>query len=150
MLDIFCKQEILPSINGNMHVSLQDKSKFSLLGQYRACLGNGQVSFNGLEEDHLRMSHAYSIDEVSECHGQWSCGCLKLDGLLDQCRQTTIESDYWIELANESLDLHARGIHWIPKLHHIHWNKEIVSQCDVHVCKSDCLYCLVCHSSCIS
>ncbi|XWS22419.1 hypothetical protein CRYUN_Cryun29cG0032300 [Craigia yunnanensis] len=128
-----CLQEILHSINGNMRVSLQDKSKFSLLGQYRACLSNGQVSFNGLEEDHLRMSHAYSIDGVSECHGQLSCGCLKLDGLLNQCRQTTIESDYWIELANESLDLHARGIHWIPKLHHIHWNREIVSQCDVHV-----------------
>ncbi|XWS35057.1 hypothetical protein CRYUN_Cryun21dG0093500 [Craigia yunnanensis] len=128
-----CLQEILHSINCNMHVSLQDKSKFSLLGQYRACLGNGQVFYNRVGEDHLRKSHGYSIDGVSECHGQWSCGCLKLDGLLDQCRQTSIESDYWIELAHDSLHLHARGIHWIPKLHHIHWKREIVSQCDVHV-----------------
>ncbi|XVF29219.1 hypothetical protein REPUB_Repub15cG0101900 [Reevesia pubescens] len=119
-------QETLHSINGKMHVSLQDKSKFSLLGQYRACLSNGQLFYNGVEEDDLRMSHTHS-------RGQWSCGCRKLDGLLDQCRQTSIESDYWIELAYDSLQLHARGICWIPKLHHIHWNGEIVSQCDVHV-----------------
>ncbi|KAK8577722.1 hypothetical protein V6N13_027988 [Hibiscus sabdariffa] len=80
-------QEILHSINGIMHVSLQDKSKFSLLGCYRACLGYGQ---NGVEEDDLRNSCAHGVDG-------------------------------------------ARGIHWVPKLHHLHWKREIVSQCDVHV-----------------
>ncbi|XP_022761976.1 uncharacterized protein LOC111307907 isoform X2 [Durio zibethinus] len=121
-------QEILHSINGNMHVSLQGKSKFSLLGQYRPCLSNGQVFYNGAEEDDVRKSCAHSIDDVSEC-----CGCLKLDGLLDQCRQTSIENDYWIELAYDSLHLNAWGICWIPKLHHIHWNREILSQFDDHV-----------------
>ncbi|KAK8560796.1 hypothetical protein V6N13_026231 [Hibiscus sabdariffa] len=123
-------QEILHSINGNMHVSLQDKSKFSLLGWYRACLGYGQ---NGVEEDDLRNSRAHGVDGVSEFSGQLSCGCLKFVCMLGQCRQTSIESSYWIELAYDPLCLQAKGIHWVPKLHHLHWKREIVSQCDIHV-----------------
>ncbi|TYI66443.1 hypothetical protein E1A91_D09G224200v1 [Gossypium mustelinum] len=125
-----CLQEILHSINGNMHVSLQDKSKFSLLGQYGACINYGQ---NGVEEDDLRKTCTHGVDRVCKCYGQWSCGCLKFDGFLGQCRQVSMESNYWIELAYDSLRLQARGIHWVPKLHHLHWKKEIVSQCDVHV-----------------
>ncbi|KAK8599736.1 hypothetical protein V6N12_049609 [Hibiscus sabdariffa] len=125
-----CLQEILHSINGNMHISLQDKSKFCLLGQYRACLGYGQ---NGVHGDDIRSSCAHSVDGVSEYCGQWTCGCLKFDGVLGQCRQTSIESSYWFELAYDSLRLQAKGIHWVPKLHHLHWKREIVSQCDVHV-----------------
>ncbi|XP_039062239.1 uncharacterized protein LOC120206726 [Hibiscus syriacus] len=123
-------QEILHSINGNMHVSLQDKSKFSLLGQYRSCLGHGQ---NGVEEDDMRSFGAHGVDGVSKCCGQRSCGCLKFDGVLGQSRQTSRESSYWIELAYDSLHLQAKGIHWVPKLHHIHWKREIMYQCDVHV-----------------
>ncbi|KAB2067227.1 hypothetical protein ES319_A09G212600v1 [Gossypium barbadense] len=125
-----CLQEILHSINGNMHVSLQDKSKFSLLGQYGACINYGQ---NGVEEDDLRKTCTHGVDGVCECYGQWRCGCLKNNGFLGQCRQVSMESNYWIELAYDSLRLQARGIHWVPKLHHLHWKKEIVSQCDVHV-----------------
>ncbi|KAG4184944.1 hypothetical protein ERO13_A09G201700v2 [Gossypium hirsutum] len=125
-----CLQEILHSINGNMHVSLQDKSKFSLLGQYGACINYGQ---NGVEEDDLRKTCTHGVDGVCECYGQWRCGCLKNNGFLGQCRQVSKESNYWIELAYDSLRLQARGIHWVPKLHHLHWKKEIVSQCDVHV-----------------
>lgn len=148
-MDIFCKQEILHSINGNMHASLNDKSKFSLLGQ---CISNGQVFFNGVEEGDLRKSHthSHSVDGITKCCGQWSSGCSNLSWLLDQCGQTYIENDYLIELAYESFHLRATGICWIPKLHHIHWKGEIVSQCDVHVCKSDCLYWLDGHLSCIS
>ncbi|KAE8728058.1 N-acetylglucosaminyl transferase component family protein / Gpi1 family protein, putative isoform 2 [Hibiscus syriacus] len=113
-----------------MHVSLQDKSKFSLLGQYRACLRYGQ---KGVEEDDLRNSCAHGVDGVSECSGRRSRGCLKFDGILGQRRQTSKESSYWIELAYDSLRLQAKGIHWVPKLHHLHWKREIVSQCDVHV-----------------
>ncbi|PPD90981.1 hypothetical protein GOBAR_DD12099 [Gossypium barbadense] len=114
-----------------MHESLQDKSKFSLLGQYEACINYGQ---NGVEEDDLRKTcTTHGVDGVCECYGQWSCGCLKFDGFLGQCRQVCMESKYWIKLAYESLRLQARGIHWVPKLHHLHWKKEIVSQCDVHV-----------------
>ncbi|XP_039050537.1 uncharacterized protein LOC120191692 isoform X2 [Hibiscus syriacus] len=126
----FGLQEILDSINGNMHVSLQDKSKFSLLGQYRACLGYGQ---NRVEEHDMRSSCAHGVDEVSKCCGQWSCGCLKFDGVLGQCKQTSTECSYWIELAYDSLRLQAKGIHWVPKLRHLHWKREIVFQCDVHV-----------------
>lgn len=140
-LDFFfpCKQEILHSINGSMHVSLQDKTKFSLLGQYGACINYGQ---NGVEEDVMRKTSTHGVDGVCKCYGQWSCGCLKFDGFLGQCRQASMESNYWIELAYDSLRLQARGIHWVPKLHHLHWKKEIVSQCDVHVRNSDCFYCL--------
>ncbi|XP_022722847.1 phosphatidylinositol N-acetylglucosaminyltransferase subunit GPI1-like isoform X2 [Durio zibethinus] len=125
--------EILHSTNGNMHVSLQDKSKFSLLGQCRACLSNGQVFYEGVEEDDLRKSGTYSVDGITECCRQWSSGCCNLDGLLEQCRQTCIESDYWIELTYDSFHLPAWGVCWIPKLHHIHWNGELVSHCDIHV-----------------
>ncbi|KAK8276149.1 hypothetical protein V6Z11_D10G181500 [Gossypium hirsutum] len=114
-----------------MHESLQDKSKFSLLGQYEACINYGQ---NGVEEDDLRKTcTTHGVDGVCECYGQWSCRCLKFDGFLGQCRQVCMESKYWIKLAYESLRLQAWGIHWVPKLHHLHWKKEIVSQCDVHV-----------------
>ncbi|MBA0768271.1 hypothetical protein Gotri_017086, partial [Gossypium trilobum] len=85
------------------------------------------------EEDDLRKTCTHGVDRVCKCYGQWSCGCLKFDGFLGQCRQVSMESNYWIELAYDSLRLQARGIHWVPKLHHLHWKKEIVSQCDVHV-----------------
>ncbi|XVF87545.1 hypothetical protein PTKIN_Ptkin18bG0128900 [Pterospermum kingtungense] len=123
-------QEVLHSINGNLHASLNDKSKFSLLGR---CLSNDQVFYNGVEEDGLRKSHTHSVYGITKCGGQWSCGCRNLDWLLEQCGQTSVESDYLIELAYESFHLHATGIPWIPKLRHIHWDGEIVSQCDVHV-----------------
>ncbi|KAK6255082.1 hypothetical protein SCA6_016387 [Theobroma cacao] len=126
-------QEILHSINGNMHESLQDKSKFSLLGHHRACLSSGHVFCNGVEEEDLRKSSAYRADGTSRCCGQWSCGCIKLDSLLDECKQMSMESNYWIELAYDSLHVHARDIRWIPKLHRIHWNGETVARCDVHV-----------------
>ncbi|OMO97945.1 N-acetylglucosaminyl transferase component [Corchorus capsularis] len=122
-------QEILHSINGNMHVSLQDKSKFCLLGQSRGSLSNGQVFCNGMQEDDLRKSS----DGLTGCCRQWSYGCLKLDGLLEQCRQMSTGRDYWLELTYDSHDLHAREIRWIPKVHHIHWNSVLVSRCDVHV-----------------
>ncbi|TYI61586.1 hypothetical protein E1A91_D10G182800v1 [Gossypium mustelinum] len=71
-----------------MHESLQDKSKFSLLGQYEACINYGQ---NGVEEDDLRKTcTTHGVDGVCECYGQWSCGCLKFDGFLGQCRQVIL------------------------------------------------------------
>lgn len=113
-----------------MPVLLQDRSKFSVLGQCEANIrGNGHFPSVGMEENDRRKSSTYGI--ASAVDGQWSCGCHELDGLLG-----SIGSSYWIRLVYDSNEQHGGGVVWIPKLQHIHWNGQIVSQCDVHVCKS--------------
>jgi phosphatidylinositol glycan class Q protein len=36
----------------------------------------------------------------------------------------------------DSFEEYGTGIDWVPKLHHLHSNGQIVSHCDVHGCKS--------------
>ncbi|KAL0714643.1 hypothetical protein Bca4012_021622 [Brassica carinata] len=51
-----------------------------------------------------------------------SYGFHKVDGLLEDS-----VSSYWIHMVHDSSS--ERGI----RMHHIHWNGDVVSQCDVHV-----------------
>lgn len=156
-------QEVLHATNGKMPMFLQDKSKFSLLGQCASCLGgNGKMLNVGMEEDNWKKSSAHDIafgtntkNICGENYGRSSCGCHMLNGLVEHCRQASVESRQWIQLAYDSCEHYGRDIHWVPKLHHIHWNGHIVSHCDVHVCKSYililcdfvliciCLHCLI-------
>lgn len=141
---VSCYQDILCETNGRMSVFLQDKSVFSLLGQCAACpSGNGQLLKVKTEDDAQRKFCNHGTACVRNRQGtcrerneQWSCGCEKLSGSLEKHRQTAGESNHWIQVMCDSREIYGRDIHWIPKLHLIHWNGKIVSQCDAHVCKS--------------
>ncbi|KAK9290712.1 hypothetical protein L1049_008886 [Liquidambar formosana] len=134
-------QGIFHSTNGNMPVFLQDKSMFSILGHCAMDISsNGQLPRVGMEEDdQIKTSicdnqcQQNSQDLFGENYGRWSCGCHKLNGLLEQCRQVSIENDNWVQLIYDSHEHCRRNLHWIPKLHHIHWNGQIVFHCDLHV-----------------
>lgn len=119
-----CFQGILHDTNGKMPVLLQDRSKLCLLGQFASDVGsrNAKLFEVGTEED-------------DQCESS-SCGCHKLSGSLEQCRQIFVGNSYWIQMLCDRREQFGKDITWIPKLHHIHWNGEIVSRCDVHVCKS--------------
>ncbi|TXG55787.1 hypothetical protein EZV62_017100 [Acer yangbiense] len=132
---------ILSETNGSMSAYLQDKSMFSLLGQCAAYpSGNDQLLKIKTEDDDQRKScnHgtacAWNMQDMSrERNEQWSCGCYKVNGSLEKHRRTAAESNHWIQMICDSHRIYGRNINWIPKLHHIHWNGKIVSQCDVHV-----------------
>ncbi|GAV82790.1 Gpi1 domain-containing protein [Cephalotus follicularis] len=135
------EQEILHDTNGMMPMFLQNKSKFSLLGQCAANIrGTGHLLSNGIEENERRKSSNSVITSASDeqdlsrkNRGQWICGCHELHGLLVKSRQASIGSSHWIHLVYDCHEQFGREVLWIPKLQHIHWNKQIVSQCDVHV-----------------
>ncbi|PON36418.1 hypothetical protein PanWU01x14_328580 [Parasponia andersonii] len=121
-------QGILHETNEKMPVSLQDKSQFSLLGHCTVDLGNnGKLSRVGVEEDDESNSSRNVFGKkfghrISECH--------KVDGL-EQDRQISMGNSC-IQLVCYSCEKFGRDVFCIPKLHHIHWNGQIVSQCDVH------------------
>ncbi|KAK9922211.1 hypothetical protein M0R45_030688 [Rubus argutus] len=114
-------QGILHDTNGKMPVLLQDRSKLCLLGQFASDVGsrNAKLFEVGTEED-------------DQCQSS-SCGCHKLSGSLEQCRQIFVGNGYWIQMLRDPHQQFGKDITWIPKLNHIHWNGEIVSRCDVHL-----------------
>lgn len=75
-------------------------------------------------------------DGFGENYGQWSCRCQKLGDLLEQCRGSSIGNSNWMQFICDSPEHFGCEVHWIPRLHHIHWNGQMVYDCDVHVCKS--------------
>ncbi|KAI4348642.1 hypothetical protein L6164_009342 [Bauhinia variegata] len=128
--------EILHDINENMPIVLQNKSVFSVLGQ---CVPSSNNLMVETEDDCKEVSNfdnfwaersATLYREKFECR---SCGDIKLDGSLEQSRQASIGTNYWVVLMLDSREQNDAGNHRIPKLHHIHLNGKTLSQYDVHV-----------------
>ncbi|KAH9774471.1 N-acetylglucosaminyl transferase component family protein / Gpi1 family protein [Citrus sinensis] len=134
-------KEILCDTNRSMSITLQDKSMFSLLGQCAACPSDNDQLFGiGVGDNDKKKYSTCHIACALNSEGmlrkrnrRYYCGCHKLDGLLEKHRQAATGSNHWIEMAYDPYEIHGRNIHCIPKLHHIHWNGRLVSQCDVHV-----------------
>lgn len=134
-------QEILRGVNGKMPVFLQERAAFSLLGQ---CVlygrGNGKMLRDGMEGGDWRNSFTDGFDSVMNSRdlsdgkdGGSSCGCNELDGSHEQCRKECVENGLWIRLVYDSCEGYGKDVHRVPKLHHLHWNGQIVSHCNVHV-----------------
>lgn len=124
-------KEILCDTNRSMSTTLQDKSMFSLLGQCAAYPSNkDQRKYSTCRIACALNSEGMLRKRNRRCY----CGCYNLDGLLEKHRQAATGSNHWIQMVYDPYEIHGRNIHCIPKLHHIHWNGRLVSQCDVHVC----------------
>ncbi|KAF9616194.1 hypothetical protein IFM89_028970 [Coptis chinensis] len=100
-------QGYLRCTNGKMAQLLQDKATFSILG--------------------------YCTSESSGLCEEWSCGCHKLDGFLEEHRRLAVKSGNWIQLSCQILSCTCKGIRWTPRLHHIHWGGQLVPSSDVYV-----------------
>lgn len=132
-------QGILRQTNGMMPLSLQDKCTFSLLGY---CITD--FSSNGIEAASEIDGHTNSINHHMHFHGtenscvgknvELDCGCYKVDGFLEHFGLASLQSDSWVQLACISSTSTDCKLQLIPELHHIHWNGEIVSKLDLHVC----------------
>ncbi|KAF4373623.1 hypothetical protein F8388_025317 [Cannabis sativa] len=120
---------ILHETNEKMPMSLQDKSELSLLGHFAVGVSNnGELSRVGMgEDDELKSGPGFNGNNS----GQWSCECHKLDRLVERDRPIS-KGNSWIQVVAYSCEKIGRDIFRIPKLHHIHWNGQIVSHCDVH------------------
>ncbi|XP_060967482.1 N-acetylglucosaminyl-phosphatidylinositol biosynthetic protein gpi1 isoform X2 [Cannabis sativa] len=120
---------ILHETNEKMPMSLQDKSELSLLGHFAVGVSNnGELSRVGMgEDDELKSGPGFNGNNS----GQWSCECHKLDRLVERDRPIS-KGNSWIQVVAYSREKFGRDIFRIPKLHHIHWNGQIVSHCDVH------------------
>ncbi|KAK9097391.1 hypothetical protein Sjap_022888 [Stephania japonica] len=130
-------QEIVHSTNAKMSLRLQEKSTFSLLGYCSVDYSsysppNRSKLVDGLARMHDNMyppNNQGSVGEASE----WRCGCEKLDRPLEQCRRLSLSNGKWIQLSFNFHRHGSGGIYWIPKLHHIHWDGQVMQKCDVHV-----------------
>ncbi|XP_023768757.1 N-acetylglucosaminyl-phosphatidylinositol biosynthetic protein gpi1 isoform X1 [Lactuca sativa] len=111
---------ILHKINKRMPTSLQNRCGLSMLGYCSA-----SSSSNG----HLGQQFEQIISE--DKGGHQICGCHKVVGLLEHYKDFT-KSDS-IQLVRGSYIRTSRKLGWIPKLHHIHWNEQVVSNLDLHV-----------------
>lgn len=117
---------------------------FSLLGHCAAYPSRNDqlLRVDMVDDNQSKSSNNGAVSGLSrkvrtrKKNNRCQCGCNKLDGLLEKHRLAAAGSSHWIHMVYDSHEIHGRHIHWIPKLHHIHWNGKIVSQCDVHVCKS--------------
>ncbi|KAJ4834049.1 hypothetical protein Tsubulata_017212 [Turnera subulata] len=118
-------QEVITETDAVMPLNLQDKSKFCVLG---TCVE--YVSGNGGET----LEVLKNPDQVGEDYGEGrrSC-CCEVGGLVEQCCSKSVETGLWIQLVYEFCEGRGKVGHWIPTLHHLHWNGQIVSHCDVHV-----------------
>ncbi|KAJ4711638.1 N-acetylglucosaminyl-phosphatidylinositol biosynthetic protein gpi1 [Melia azedarach] len=134
-------KDILVETNSSMSVILQDKSVFSLLGQFATCpSSNGQLFSVGMGDYDQRKFSTEGTGGAMNTKGMLRqknklccCGCHKVDGLLEKHRKAAIGSNCWIQIVCDPREICGRNIRFIPKLHHIHWNGQIVSQCDVHI-----------------
>ncbi|VYS60661.1 unnamed protein product [Arabidopsis thaliana] len=123
-------QDVLRETNEKMPSTLRDKAAFTLLGRYDISRNaNGNVSKIIRDKDMSRKAGAY----VRPCkYSGLSCGCHKVDGLLEDFRKDSVRN-YWIHMVHDSAEHRIMEFHSSSRLHHIHWNGDIVSQCDVHV-----------------
>ncbi|XP_024013026.1 phosphatidylinositol N-acetylglucosaminyltransferase subunit GPI1 isoform X2 [Eutrema salsugineum] len=114
-------QDLLHETNEKMPSNLREKTTFTLLGRYDICL-----NANGI-------SSKITTDKDSFCrYSSLSCGCHKVDGLLEGFRKDSVSS-HWIHIVHDSSERRIMEFDSSSRLHHIHWNGDIVSQCDVHV-----------------
>ncbi|PQP97887.1 N-acetylglucosaminyl-phosphatidylinositol biosynthetic protein gpi1 isoform X2 [Prunus yedoensis var. nudiflora] len=102
-------QGILHDTNGRMPVLLQDKSLLCIVGQF------------------------FKVHSKEDQYHSSCCGCHNLNGSLEQCRQPFVGSSYWIQMLCDPQEQVGTEISWIPKLHHIHWNGQMVFPCDIHL-----------------
>ncbi|XP_010554796.1 PREDICTED: uncharacterized protein LOC104824423 isoform X2 [Tarenaya hassleriana] len=123
-------QDRIHEANENLPSQLRDKATFTILGHYGTCRNeNGELSKIIADED----SQSMIVGEGGPCaFTGLNCGCHGIDGLVEDLRQYSMSS-YWIHMVYDSSEHSDRKLRSSPRLHHIHWNREIVSQCDVHV-----------------
>ncbi|CAN8279719.1 unnamed protein product [Cochlearia groenlandica] len=110
-------QDVLIETNEKLPLNLRDKATFMLLGRYDIC-----VDANGYSDK--------VVCNKDRAYGGLSCSCChKVDnGLLEGSM-----SSHWIHMVRDSSESRSMEFGSGFRLHHIHWNEEVVSQCDVHV-----------------
>ncbi|KAK6945212.1 Phosphatidylinositol N-acetylglucosaminyltransferase subunit Q/GPI1 [Dillenia turbinata] len=133
-------QGILLETDRKMPLFLKDKSMFSILGHCIVDFSiNCQVQVDGEREDCSKTSvcgniHAEKYQHMSQPnHERWNCGCQGLHGFLEQCKRDSGRMCNWIQLLCNSQDFFVRDSHLLPQLHHMHFDGEIESDCDVHI-----------------
>ncbi|WVZ07350.1 hypothetical protein V8G54_020696 [Vigna mungo] len=121
---------------GRMPSSLEDKSKFSVLGLSVTDPTASNSLMNETEYDKRKLSEygnaleEGSTDTKNNCR---SCRCFQLDCSLRKSRQYVLGKSNWVLLTFDSPGHDDLGLQRLPNLHHIHWNGQILSQYDVHV-----------------
>ncbi|KAI3728042.1 hypothetical protein L6452_16669 [Arctium lappa] len=133
-------EEILQKINKKMPACLQNRCGLSMLGYCAAdstCNGELHLHREAAEQNsqvsclpgNLGQHTEQSISK--DRSGHWTCGCHKVDGLLEQFRRCTKSNP--VQLVYGSYICFSRKLGWIPKLQHMHWDGQVVSHLDRHV-----------------
>ncbi|XP_051148341.1 uncharacterized protein LOC127263389 isoform X2 [Andrographis paniculata] len=127
-------QEIFPRINKNMPTHLQDKSKFSLLGYIEADqMASNQLFRCGNDKNNCHdLTSNKHLNECAISHESWICGCPKYNAISEQGGISAPEN-MWIKLLCGLSESVTRGVIAVPKLDHLHWNSEAITELDLHV-----------------
>lgn len=121
---------IVEKLNKRLPMSLQNTCRLSILGYCSAVSSsNGELNLHREgAEDNCEITEQKIPKDRS---GHWICECHKVDGLLEQHRLCT--KGETSQLVYGSYIYFNRKSGWIPKLHHIHWDGQVVSHFDLHV-----------------
>ncbi|XP_068663594.1 uncharacterized protein [Aristolochia californica] len=141
-------QRSLHSVNGEISMLLQDHAIYTTLGYCRPGsdyeMLNGRLTSVLMEEvattkatdcSFASPPNSQKIHEDANCiksHETWWCGCQKLDGFLKSYKESSITSGNWIQFTSSPINI-SKEVSWIPKLHHIHFEGQLLSCCDAHV-----------------
>jgi len=118
---------------------LEDKSKFSVLGLAVTDPTASNSLLNETEYDKKKLSEFGNALEEGSTYRKnncRSCDCFQLDCSSRKSSQYVFGKSNWVLLTFDSPKHNDIGLNRLPNLHHIHWNGKILSQYDVHVCKS--------------
>uniref|UniRef100_A0A7N0VCK4 N-acetylglucosaminyl transferase component n=1 Tax=Kalanchoe fedtschenkoi TaxID=63787 RepID=A0A7N0VCK4_KALFE len=127
----------LQSTRASMPLSLQDETTFCALGLISADSNDNlphptvptndeQASFNSRYNNYQNGE-----DTFEEKRSGHSCNCDVTDWVLKY--SLSLGDCKWIMLVYDSQDDFRCDTYLMPKLHHIHWNGEVLSNCDVQV-----------------
>ncbi|CAL0310100.1 unnamed protein product [Lupinus luteus] len=128
-------EEVIHDTHGSMPVILQDKSAFSVLGLCTSDTTSKSLMAGTEDDKTFNCSNDWaegstSLYRENKCD---SCSRLHVDGSLRKSGQYFLGKSNWVLLMFDSSEKNDGGIHRIPKLRHIHWNGQPVSNYDVHV-----------------
>lgn len=105
----------------------------SVLGHCVADLNNDASKVgNVVKCSSASIPNGATFNSSSQSKQNSNCGC---DNMMEACG-IAIGSNMWIKLVHETCGESAAKKLMVPKVHHIHWDGQVVSPCIVHVCKS--------------
>lgn len=119
-------EEAICQVNGEMPITLQDKSRLTILGCCALSLENTDrmCKYNMVDGDQTQpFGCADSFSGSNQNSSLGNCGKWR----------NSLRGSTWIQLKCDAHSHATNEICWVPTLHHLHWNGKMFSEAELHV-----------------